>query len=148
MTGVATLPITGDSDVSAARIRALRLCADRGYPDAAAAAFATAVSELARNALVHAGRGEIALAVREGDGAVTAVVRDQGPGIADPALALTDGWSTAGSLGLGLPSARRLVDEFALESHPGAGTTVRIAKLRPGPPGPSAPGGRAPGASR
>jgi serine/threonine-protein kinase RsbT len=91
----------------------------------------TAASELARNTLVHGGGG-VARIDR-----VTSVVgrvglrvtfADHGPGIADISLALTDGWTTGTGLGLGLSGARRLVDEFELESAPGAGTTIVMTK--------------------
>lgn len=92
--------------------------------------LATAVSELAWNILVHAGKGEIVLQAtrsRQAKG-ITVLAVDQGPGIAETSLALEDGYSTSGGLGLGLPSARRLVDEFELVSAVGMGTTVRLTK--------------------
>jgi serine/threonine-protein kinase RsbT len=92
----------------------------------------TAGSELARNILTYAtGSRGMLTAEQVADGArrgVRAVFSDSGPGIADTEAALTDGFSTAGSLGLGLPGSRRLVDELVLDSVLGAGTTVTIVK--------------------
>jgi serine/threonine-protein kinase RsbT len=88
----------------------------------------TAASELARNILKYAGSGSLRYSrrtegTREG---VEVVVEDKGPGIDDPEIALTDNYSTSGTLGLGLPGVRRLVDEFDLNSEVGVGTTVKI----------------------
>jgi len=90
----------------------------------------TAASELARNTLVHGGggRAEIQLIMNGPRRGVQASFTDEGPGIADLDLALTDGYTTAGGLGLGLSGARRLVDEFALDSKPGTGTRVTVVK--------------------
>jgi serine/threonine-protein kinase RsbT len=113
-----------------ARCIARELAAAQGLRNGAAWALATAVSEVARNIVVHAGRGEIVLAAADSGGrrGVVAIARDEGRGIPDVERALEDGYSTAGGLGLGLPAARRLVDEFTLESVPGAGTTVILKK--------------------
>ena len=125
--------IAGESDVAIAQIRTHRLALDQGFTEVAAAAMATAISELARNVLVHAGSGDLVLAVVREDGrhGIVAVISDEGPGIADTELALQDGYSTTGSLGLGLPSARRLVDTLQIVTASGAGTTVTVAKWRP-----------------
>lgn len=90
----------------------------------------TAASELARNTLVYGGGGSAVVSrvvsgMRNG---VRIVFSDSGPGIADVALALTDGYTTGGGMGLGLSGARRLVDEFELETAVGAGTTVAVVK--------------------
>lgn len=88
------------------------------------------ILELARNLLVHAGSGEIQLE-QLGDGkqqGIEVVAQDQGPGIADIELALRDGYSTAHSLGAGLPGVRRLADKFSITSQVGVGTTVRAVK--------------------
>ncbi len=93
----------------------------------------TAASELARNALVHGGGGMARVEMvtsASGRAGIKVTFSDTGPGIADPDLALTDGWSTGNGLGLGLSGARRLVDEFTLTSEPGAGTTVVVAKWK------------------
>lgn len=95
--------------------------------------IATAISEVARNMANYAGRGEIRLAVvnRNGRSALLIEAADQGPGITDPAQALEDGYSTSAGLGLGLPGARRMMDEFELVSKPGAGTVVTMWKWLP-----------------
>ncbi|SHM36694.1 ATP-binding protein [Actinacidiphila paucisporea] len=92
--------------------------------------FVTAASELARNTLVHGGGGSMTAAMVEERGrrGVQLVFADQGPGIADVDLALTDGWSSGGGMGLGLPGSRRLVDDFSLDTAAGHGTTVSITK--------------------
>jgi serine/threonine-protein kinase RsbT len=90
----------------------------------------TAASELARNTLVHGGGGAVRaeLARREGRLGVVLYFEDEGPGIPDVDLAMTDGWTSGNGLGLGLSGARRLVDDFSLETEAGHGTTVRVAK--------------------
>ncbi len=124
------VPVREEADVFVARARARELAARQGFPDGRAAALATAVSEVARNIVLHAGAGEVLLDVaREGGRhGVVVVARDEDPGIADVEAAMRDGYSTAGGLGLGLPGARRLVDEFTLESAVGRGTTVTMKK--------------------
>lgn len=90
----------------------------------------TAASELARNTLVYGGGGKasVRLVDRRGVAGVEVVFSDSGPGIDNIDLALTDGWTSGNGLGLGLSGARRLVDEFELETAAGAGTTVRVVK--------------------
>jgi serine/threonine-protein kinase RsbT len=125
--------IASDSDVGIARMRTHRLALDEGFTEVAAGAVATAVSELARNVLVHARCGEVVLGIAQGDGrrGIVAVVQDEGPGIVDTARVMLDGYSTTGSLGLGLPSAQRLVDELHILSVAGVGTTVTAKKWKP-----------------
>jgi serine/threonine-protein kinase RsbT len=92
----------------------------------------TAASELARNTLIHGGGGEMRLQALN-DGArrgVKATFMDAGPGIADIELAMRDGYTTRGGLGLGLSGSKRLVDEFQIESQPGKGTTVSIVRWK------------------
>lgn len=124
------VPIRREWDVAAARLRAQELAAREGFPAARAAALATAVTEVARNIVVHAGAGELLLEAVEDRGrrGVSVVARDEGPGIPDVEAAMRDGFSTARGLGLGLPGARRLMDEFSLVSAPGEGTTVTMRK--------------------
>jgi serine/threonine-protein kinase RsbT len=90
----------------------------------------TAASELARNTLVHGGGGSVRaqLVRREGRLGVVLHFEDQGPGIPDVDQAMTDGWTSGGGLGLGLSGARRLMDEFSLETEAGRGTIVRATK--------------------
>ncbi|WP_018655587.1 anti-sigma regulatory factor [Actinomadura flavalba] len=91
----------------------------------------TAASELARNTLIYGGGGH-ARVERVDSGLGRAGIRilfaDEGPGIPDLDLALTDGWTSGNGLGLGLSGARRLVDEFSLDSAPGAGTRITVVK--------------------
>ncbi len=96
-----------------------------------------AVLELSRNILVHAGSGEIQIKTTESPEAfgITIEARDNGPGIADIELAMRDGYSTAHTLGAGLPGVRRLMDTFAIESTIGAGTYVRATKWLKGTKG-------------
>ena len=122
--------ISVEADAAEVTRLARELALEAGLPATEAVHLATAVSEIAVNQLRHAGGGTIVL--RSEPDAVRVEAADDGPGIADPELALTDGWSTGTSLGLGLPGARRLVDEFDLEAAPGGGTVVRMAKFRPG----------------
>ena len=90
----------------------------------------TAASELARNTLIYGGGGSMRLDLVENGRrrGVRLVFEDHGPGIPDPELALTDGWTSGTGLGLGLGGSRRLVDEFALDTEVGRGTTVTITK--------------------
>ena len=92
----------------------------------------TAASELARNTLEHGGGGSarVQLVSEAGRRGVRLVCRDEGPGIADVDAALRDGYSTGTGLGLGLGGARRLVNEFSIESQKGAGTTVTITRWK------------------
>jgi phosphoserine phosphatase RsbX len=130
---LARVPIREEADVAMARKHTRDVAIREGLPEATAEAMVTAISEIARNIVVHAGAGEVvigALAERGRRGVVVAAC-DQGPGIADPERAFEDGYTTAGGLGLGLSSARRLVDEFELVSRPGEGTTVVMKKWAP-----------------
>jgi serine/threonine-protein kinase RsbT len=92
--------------------------------------IATAISELARNILEYAERGEISMAAVHNHTAkgIWVVARDEGPGIDNVEFALKDGFSTSGGLGLGLPGVRRLMDHFEIETRAGGGTAVRVTK--------------------
>jgi len=94
--------------------------------------FVTAASELGRNALVHGRGGTMIIneVLQDGLEALQLVFEDQGPGIPDMARAMTDGFSTANSMGLGLGGAKRLVNEFLLESVPGRGTKVTVTQWK------------------
>ena len=131
--GEIRVPIHSDQDIVGARQKGRTLAAELGFSSADATLIATAISELARNIVSYARRGEIRLqriqnTVRQG---IMVVALDEGPGIRDVAQALRDGFSTSGSLGLGLPGVRRLMDEFEIASKPGLGTTVTVRKWRP-----------------
>jgi len=122
-----------ESDVAVARGRARELAYAQGFPSSAVEALATAVSEVARNVIVHAGNGEMLLGIEQNAGRVgiIAITRDDGPGISNIDEAMRDGHTTGDGLGLGLPSARRLVDDFELRSALGQGTTVSLKKWLP-----------------
>lgn len=92
----------------------------------------TAASELARNMVVYGGGGVVTLEHLEQDGhaGVRITFDDKGPGIADIPLALRDGYTTGGGLGLGLGGAKRLVNDFELRSEPGQGTTIAITRWK------------------
>jgi serine/threonine-protein kinase RsbT len=117
-------------DIVSARLQGRLLAATLGFSASDLTVIATAISEVARNIVEHAGRGEIRLARCQNGSAhgVRVVARDQGPGIPDVQKALLDGYSTRRGLGLGLPGARRLMDEFEIVSSVGRGTTVRMTK--------------------
>jgi serine/threonine-protein kinase RsbT len=122
------LPVRSDVDLMAVREATRSAAAAAGFSLVSQTKLVTAVSELARNAVVHGGGGEVRIdAVASGvSPGVRLVISDSGPGIADIDQALTDGHTTGHGLGLGLGGARRLVDDFSIESAPGQGTTVTI----------------------
>ena len=124
------LQINSEHDILTARQRGRELAADIGFSGSDLTIVATAISEIARNIVEYAGRGEIVFTlVRDGRSrGIVVVARDEGPGIPDVALAMQDGYSTRKSLGLGLPGARRLMDEFDVQSEAGRGTTVTMKK--------------------
>ena len=125
------LVIQSGDDVVRVRQRARIAAADCGLSLVDQTKLVTAASELARNTLVHGGGGTARIEVVKSDHGRSGVkigFADNGPGIGNVELALTDGWSTGNGLGLGLSGARRLVDEFELTSEPGAGTTVVVVK--------------------
>lgn len=122
--------IESDADIVAARLRARELAKQVGFNSRDVVLIATAISEVTRNIVTYARCGEVTLAAarngrRRG---ITVVARDDGPGIGDLDLAMRDGFSTGNSLGLGLPGARRLMDEFEIVSTVGTGTTVTMRK--------------------
>ena len=127
------ITIESDNDVVTARQRARALAAKVDLTSTDQTLLATAISEVARNITTYATRGEVLLSIvrdagppaREG---IRVVARDEGPGIENLDLAMQDGYTSGGGLGLGLPGARRLVDEFAIETAPSAGTTVTLVK--------------------
>jgi serine/threonine-protein kinase RsbT len=125
--------IAAASDMLPARAEGRALADRLGFSRTDATLIATAISEIARNILVHAGSGEIILTpVHEDDrSGVIVVAHDRGPGIRDVNAAIERGYSGVnGSSGLGLPGARRLMDEFEIVSRLGEGTTVTMRKWR------------------
>jgi len=126
--------IEREADIVVARQAGRSLAAELGFSSTDQTLIATAISEVARNIVVYAQRGEVVIARVEEAGKVgiEVLARDQGPGIENTELAMRDGFSTKQSLGLGLPGARRLMDEFHLASELGAGTTVTMKKWKRG----------------
>ncbi|HEU5170659.1 MAG TPA: ATP-binding protein [Gemmatimonadales bacterium] len=124
--------ITADLDIVEARQRGRGLALQLGYSPMDATLIATAISELARNIVLYAGRGTVALRAVSQDGrrGIRIVACDEGPGIADPALAASGGYSTSGGLGLGLSGVRRLMDEFHVASMRDRGTTVTVTRWK------------------
>ena len=125
------LPIRTGDDVVRVRQQVRVVAAKSGLSLVDQTKVVTAASELARNALVHGGGGLARVDVVTsalGRNGIRVGFTDEGPGIADVDLALTDGWSSGDGLGLGLSGARRLVDEFELTSKPGSGTSVVVVK--------------------
>jgi serine/threonine-protein kinase RsbT len=125
--------IISERDIVVARQKGRALATNLGFSLGNATMIATAISELARNVISYAGEGMIAMNViydskREG---LLIVASDEGPGISDIPRALRDGFSTSGSLGIGLPGVRRLMDDFAIDSEPGRGTIVTVTKWKP-----------------
>ncbi|MBD0283165.1 MAG: anti-sigma regulatory factor [Thermoleophilaceae bacterium] len=122
--------IASDDDIVTARQEGRRLSAGLGFSSTDLTLIATAISEVARNIRVFAGEGQVQIRpVHErGREGIVVVARDKGPGIADIERAMQDGYSTRGSFGLGLPGARRLMDEFDIRSRPGKGVTVTMKK--------------------
>lgn len=123
-------PVRSEQDIVLARQIARKLAQQCGLRLVSQTKLVTAVSELARNTLVYGGGGEMQWSLIEKDmrQGVRIVFVDQGPGIADIKLAMTDGWTSGGGLGLGLTGAKRLVNEFELDSQPGIGTRVTICQ--------------------
>lgn len=124
------VPIEHEGDIVTARQKGRELAAATGLSPTEQTLLATAISEVARNIVVYATRGEVVLVRLEDKGrrGVMVVARDQGPGIVNPDLAMRDGYSTSKSLGMGLPGAKRLMDEFELSSMVGKGTTITMKK--------------------
>jgi serine/threonine-protein kinase RsbT len=130
--GEIRVSINSDQDIVAARQRGRALAAEIGFSATDATLIATAISELARNIVSYARKGEVTLRVVRGSSrqGILVIASDDGPGIANIPQALRDGFSTSGSLGLGLPGVRRLMDEFQIDSRPGRGTTVTVKKWK------------------
>jgi serine/threonine-protein kinase RsbT len=123
------ISIASDADVVTARQQARRLAGEVELSSTDQTLLATAISEVARNITAYAKRGEVLLSViRDNNGrrGIRVIARDEGPGIENVELALQDGYTSGGGLGLGLPGARRLVHHFEIETAPGQGTKVTL----------------------
>ena len=130
MTGGTRVTIDRDVDIVTARQIGRQMAAEAGFSGSDLTMIATAISEVARNIVEYAKRGEVHLetASKHGRKGLVVVANDDGPGIPDIEQAMQDGFSTGRSLGLGLPGARRLMDEFEIVSEPGKGTTITMRK--------------------
>ena len=127
---VVACTIGREVDVYVAIGRGREMATSLGFDEIDRTRIEIVILELTRNILAHAGRGELRLEAIEESGRRGMAVEayDSGPGIADIELALRDGYSTAQTLGAGLPGVRRLMDDFAIESSVGVGTRVRAVK--------------------
>ncbi|MGH9446534.1 MAG: anti-sigma regulatory factor [Terriglobia bacterium] len=133
MTETIRVPINSDTDIVRARQMGRETAAQAGFSLTDMALIATAISELARNIVRYAKQGEITISRIEGSRShgIMVIARDEGPGIRSTEQALQVGFSTSGSLGLGLPGVRRLMDDFEIHSKVGRGTTVTVRKWKP-----------------
>jgi len=122
--------IISEADIVTARQKGRSLATELGFDGSDLTVIATAISEVARNIVVHAKEGEIVLApLNHGNKrGISIIARDEGPGIPDIEQAMQYGYSTGKGLGVGLPGAKWLVDEFAIASKIGKGTTVTMGK--------------------
>ena len=124
--------IENELDIIAARRCAKEVAKELGFSTVDQVRIATAISELARNIVLYAKEGSIIVrALCEGERkGLEILVADNGPGIPNIELAMTDGYSTSGGLGAGLPGARRLMDTFCVDSQLGKGTTIVARKWK------------------
>jgi serine/threonine-protein kinase RsbT len=125
-------PLRSEHDIVLARQLVRRLCQELGFSLVDQTKMVTAASELARNALIYGGGGELRWeklddSARHG---LRLIFSDQGPGIANVELAMSDGWSSGTGLGMGLSGARRLVNKFEIDSRVGQGTRVSITRWK------------------
>lgn len=132
------VPILTDMDIVAARQCGRKLATELGFSQTDTTLIATAISELTRNIILYAKQGEVILRPlqrrdtqggKDGKG-IMVIARDHGPGIENVQQVMRMGFSTSGSLGLGLPGVKRLMDEFNIDSRPGAGTTITVQKWK------------------
>lgn len=126
------MPLRTDEDVVRMRKCVREFAVQIGLSLVDQTKMVTAASELARNTLRYGGGGEVRMRILSNgfERGLHVVFSDNGPGIANVELALSDGYTTGGGLGLGLGGAKRLVDEFGIDTRPGEGTTVRITKWK------------------
>lgn len=131
-----SLPIGSDADLAWVRQQVRQSASALGFGLVQQTKLVTAASELARNTLVHGGGGhlEITPLVQGAVRGLRLSFVDSGPGIRDVELAMTDGYTSGGGLGLGLSGARRLVNELGIETEPGRGTTVTVTAWTAGVP--------------
>jgi serine/threonine-protein kinase RsbT len=130
--GELRVAIKSDQDIVLARQKGRAMAIELGFSSGEATLIATTISELARNIISYAGEGQILLKAVQGTKGtgLSVTAADEGPGIPDVQQAMRDGFSTSGSLGIGLPGVRRLMDEFEITSQPNRGTSVTVKKWR------------------
>jgi serine/threonine-protein kinase RsbT len=126
------IPIRSEYDIVTARQQVRKLCVALHFSSGEQTLVATCVSELARNIVEYAGAGEMIMGLtrNKGEEGIVIIAEDEGPGIPDIELAMKDGYSTSKGLGLGLPGSKRIMDEFAIVSKRGRGTTVTVKKWK------------------
>jgi serine/threonine-protein kinase RsbT len=127
-----SIPVQSEQDVVAARQAIRKVAQQMGFSIVDQTKIVTAASELARNALVYGGGGRLTweTVVNNGKQGLQLTVSDEGPGIENITLAMKDGWTTGGGLGLGLPGTKRLVNDFKITSERGVGTTVIVTRWK------------------
>ncbi len=130
MSTPSVMPVECEADIVHVRQQGRAMAKEIGFSATECTLIATAISEVARNIIEYAIKGKIQLLRLQDFGRVgiRIIAVDQGPGIPDPSLAMTDGFSTGGSLGMGLPGARRLMDDLELSATQGGGTTVTLTR--------------------
>ncbi|MGE5650728.1 anti-sigma regulatory factor [Noviherbaspirillum sp. UKPF54] len=126
----AAMPLSSDVDVLKARQHGKELASSLRFSTSELTIIATAISEIARNTVLYAKDGwmELRLIQKGNRRGLLVIAEDGGPGIADLSLAMQDGYTTSRGLGIGLPGAKRLMDEFEIESEVGKGTTITMKK--------------------
>lgn len=127
------VPINSDIDIVIARQRGRELATQLGFGSSDLVLIATAISELTRNIVLYAQKGEVVLSLIEDGGrkGIAVVAQDEGPGILEIERAMQEGYSTSRSLGLGLPGVKRIMDDFHIVSEMGRGTTVTVRRWKP-----------------
>lgn len=125
-------PLRNEEDVVLSRQAVRSWAVEMGFSLIDQTKLVTAASELARNTVVYGGGGQLGMEMLDAGGrrGLRLVFEDQGPGIPDVEKALKDGYTTGGGLGLGLGGARRLVNEFSIDSRPGEGTRITVVKWK------------------
>ena len=127
-----SIPLHGEADIVMCRQTVRKLAQEMKFSLVDQTKMITAASELSRNTLVHGGGGRMRweFVERNGKRGLQLHFEDEGPGIKDMNLALTDGWTSGGGMGLGLPGSKRLVNDFEVHSEPGLGTRVSITRWK------------------
>ena len=127
-----SFPVVSEQDVVKARQAIRRVSQQLGLSIVDQTKIVTAASELIRNAIVYGGGGTVEweIVAQDGKKGLQLTVSDKGPGIEDVPLAMKDGWTTGSGLGMGLPGAKRLVNDFKITSKPGTGTTVIVTRWK------------------